>query len=199
MVNNIPTNIDGSESNTESTREFESVESAKIFYSVVKQRMQSVNNWHSFAGALTADFQLTDKEGNEINRQPQKGDFFRIRIPGPGTVTGEGYDWVQVEKIDEENNREDQFIIRVRPAPSPVNTKEDVAHFFTDEATSSFVVKRVRNKVIAGVYGRNEKPNTEAENVLDKIRNAVVASGAITAFSKLQWKSLVDGLISEEN
>jgi hypothetical protein len=70
-----------------------------------------------------------------------------------------------------------------------------VAHFFTEEATSNFMVKRVGNKVSAEVHGRNEKPNTEAEKLVDKARNTAVATGAVTGFAKLQWKSLVNGLI----
>jgi hypothetical protein len=49
------------------------------------------------------------------------------------------------------------------------------------------------------VYGRNEKPNTDTETLSDKARNAAVAGGAITGFSKLQWKSLVNGLVKKED
>jgi hypothetical protein len=49
---------------------------------------------------------------------------------------------------------------------------------------------------LPAVYGRNEKPNLDTEKLADKLRNAAVAAGAITAFSKLQWKSLVNGLVA---
>jgi hypothetical protein len=48
------------------------------------------------------------------------------------------------------------------------------------------------------VYGRNEKPNTKAETAVDKARNTAVATGAISGFAKLQWKSLVNGLVNKE-
>ena len=60
------------------------------------------------------------------------------------------------------------------------------------------MVKREHTTVTAGVYGRNEKPNTKAETITDKARNTAVATGAITGFAKLQWKSLVNGLVKEE-
>jgi hypothetical protein len=60
------------------------------------------------------------------------------------------------------------------------------------------MVKREHNKVTAAVYGRNEKPNTKTETVTDKARNAAIAGGAVTGFSKLQWKRLVNGLIKRE-
>jgi hypothetical protein len=49
--------------------------------------------------------------------------------------------------------------------------------------------------VTAEVHGRNEVPNTETDKTVDKVRNAVVGLGAITAFSAPQWKSLVKGLL----
>ena len=77
--------------------------------------------------------------------------------------------------------------------------KTDVAHFYSDEATSNFIVRRDGTKVTAGVYGRNEKPNVKkSDTVIDKIRNAVVGTGGVSGFSKLQWKALVSGLLETE-
>lgn len=196
----VPEQQTGSESNTEAVEVLADSSSAKSFYTIVKNRLLNVNNWHYYAGKLTAAFKLTDARGKEVKRSVQKGDYFKIDIPGPGSTTGEGYDWVQIEAIEEQNREDtDSIVIRVRPASNPQNDRPDVAHFFSDEATSSFLVKREGNKVIAAVYGRNEKPNTDAGKVVDKARNAAVATGAVTAFSKLQWKSLVTGLLKRED
>jgi hypothetical protein len=193
----IPEHHEGSAVNVEDSVAFESEEEAKRFYQQLKERLLHINAWHRFAGTLSADFKLTDQNGNEVERKPQKGDFFKINIPAPGIQTGEGYDWVQIEEIVEDAEDVDECTsIRVRPASSPVNADPDVAHFYTDEATSNFIVKREGTKVTAGVYGRNEKPNVkEADSLLDKLRNAVVGTGGVTAFSKLQWKALVSGLL----
>lgn len=102
---------------------------------------------------------------------------------------------MQIEAIEEEENC---IGIRVRPATNPTNDRKDVAHFFDEETTSSFLVKREGKKVTVGVYGRNEKPNTNTETVVDKLRNAAIAAGAISGFSKLQWKSLVNGLVKKD-
>ena len=80
------------------------------------------------------------------------------------------------------------------PANS-LNDNPDIAHFFSEDSSSSFSVKREGNRIIAGVYGRNEKPNVDAESVVDKIRNTAVAAGAISGFAKIQWKSLVNSLV----
>jgi hypothetical protein len=192
----IPGQEKGAESNTEATRTFASEKQAQDFFKILKQRLSSVNQWQHYAGKLTAQFRLIDANGNKADREVLKGDHFRIDIPGPGPVTGEGYDWVQVEEIIEESNGGSETLaIRVRPATNPNNERNDVAHFFSDDATSSFVVSREGVVVKAAVYGRNEKPNTHAETVIDKARNAAVASGAIAGAAKLQWKSLVEGLL----
>ncbi len=192
----IPEQQSGAATNVESETLLTGEAEARAFFLIVKERLLHVNSWQQLAGQATANFQLTDGEGNPTSRMPQPGDHFRIDIPGPGSQTGDGYDWVRVELVDENHQGvADCQIIRVRPATNPTNDKPDVAHFFDEDATSNFIVKREGNKVSAGVYGRNEKPNTGAEKVIDKVRNTVVAAGAISGFSKIEWKSLVDGLV----
>jgi hypothetical protein len=194
----VPEQHSGVATNTESSVELSSIDEAKSFYEKVKERLLHVNDWHKIAGAATADFQLTDKYGQDVSRIVQEGDHFKIDIPGPGPVTGDGFDWVQVEAIEEKDNEEGQSVtIKVRPATNPNNDRKDVAHFFSEEATSCFTVKREHTTITAAVYGRNEKPNTSAETTIDKARNTAIATGAISGFAKLQWKSLVNGLIKK--
>jgi hypothetical protein len=194
----IPKQESGAESNTEVVVTLNSEEEAKNFFRTVKQRLLEVNNWQKMAGSFTAKFQLTDSKGNNVDRPVQKGDYFKIDIPGPGPLTGEGYDWVEVKNIEEKNGKEKQIIaIRVHPSTNPTNNRKDVAHFFTDEASSSFVIKQEGKTVSAGVYGRNEKPNADTETAIDKARNMAVDISATGGFSKLQWKNLVNGLVKK--
>ncbi|HZH67049.1 MAG TPA: hypothetical protein VEY10_19320 [Flavisolibacter sp.] len=195
----IPNQEEGAEVNVEDSVVLQNETEAASFYTVVKERLVNINGWGKLAGALSAEFALTDDQGKEIDSYPRKGNYFKINIPAPGIITGEGYDWVQIEEVQEEGDGESESIaIRVRPASSPVNDKEDVAHFLTDEATSNFIVKRQGAKITAGVYGRNEKPNVKADTLLDKARNAIVGTGAVSGLAKLQWKGLVNGLLEKE-
>ena len=188
----IPETKSGVQTNTESYTEFSNEAEAKKYFPEIRDRLAHVNQWHDLAGAATARFQLTDAKGQEVDRPVAEGDHFRIDIPAPGPITGEGHDWVQVQKIKETEN---EFTILVRPATNPLNDNPDIAHFFSEDSSSSFSVKREGNRIIAGVYGRNEKPNVDAENVVDKIRNTAAAAGAISGFAKIQWKSLVNSLV----
>ncbi|MEJ7627288.1 MAG: hypothetical protein WKF35_10520 [Ferruginibacter sp.] len=194
----IPQQQVGGSSDTSALKELADEDQAKAFYSIVKNRLLNVNEWEKIGGLLSADFRLCDEHGKEVNRLIKENDHFKIDVPGPGTVTGDGYDWVQVESIDESSSEhEEMTAIKVRPATNPTNEKTDVAHFFSNSATSSFIIERKNNVITAGVHGRNEKPNAQAEKTIDKARNTAMAAVAITGFSKIQWQGLVDGLVKE--
>ncbi|TCZ72905.1 hypothetical protein [Flaviaesturariibacter aridisoli] len=194
----MPQQETGGQSDTEARRSFGDSDEAQAFYEVVAKRLRNVNRWQLLAGDATARFQLTDASGLEVDRAVQPGDHFKIDIPGPGPATGAGFDWVQVEAVEEGETEDCPFtLIRVRPASNPNNDHNDVAHFFSGDATSNFLVRREGNDVIAAVHGRNERPNAGAETLWDKARNALIGSSAIAGASKLQWKALVDGLISD--
>ncbi|HYC29128.1 MAG TPA: hypothetical protein VEB42_09930 [Chitinophagaceae bacterium] len=196
----VPEHHTGKPIDTESSVVLDTQEDAKRFFETVKNRLQNVNRWHEIAGELSAQFQLVDSSGQEVNRTVQKGDYFRIDVPGPGSKSGEGYDWVRVEEIEDSSGQDSEtFGIRVRPAEDPQNNKNDVAHFYSPESSSSFTVRRADTRVTAGVYDRNTKPNDEPDSVIDKIRDAVVGFLGVLSFSKIQWKALVKGLVKRDD
>jgi hypothetical protein len=87
--------------------------------------------------------------------------------------------------------------MRVRPSDPP-RQKEETEHFFSKDATSSFIVERKGNVVTAYVRGRNELPNTEEpESFLKKIRNAAIALAAMAGLNTPQWKGLAKGIIDK--
>lgn len=195
----IPDQQTGKAIDAENSVELNNVQEAKTFFNVVKRRLQDINNWHELAGNLSADFQLVDRNGVEVQRSAQKGDYFKIDIPGPGSVSGNGYDWVQIEEVESTSTPDvESFGFRVRPTQNPQKNNGDIAHFYSSESTSSFTVTREKNKVTAAIYDRNAKPNKEADSITDKVRDAVVGTAGTIAFSKIQWKSLTDGLLSRE-
>jgi hypothetical protein len=173
---------------------------AQRLFLAARNRLVDVNRWHEYSAL--GHFQLVDGDGSEVFRTAEIGDYFRINIKAPGPVAGDGYDWVRIEAIADHSDvegYEEYMAMRVRPAKNPLDEKkDDTAHFFSDESTSSFLVKREGTVVTASVFGRNEIPNTETSNVIDKLRNQVVAASAIAGLSNIQWRSLVMGLLSVE-
>ena len=173
---------------------------ARKLFMIARNRLVDVNHWHEYAGPVTSTFRLTDPNGIEVNRTAEKGDHFKIDLPAPGPAEN-GFDWVRVEAIEDHSSPDgpgEIFAMRVRPVPDPTEKGENVSHFFKDNATSSFIVERKGRVVTAAVFGRNEIPNTETSNVIDKVRNAIIGVGAILGFANVQWKNLVKGLLSAD-
>jgi hypothetical protein len=195
----IPHHNVGNKLDTDETVSVDSLQEAQQLFKLATERLLDVNCWGKISGPLSATFILTDEGGRLINGPAQPGNHFKIDIPGPGPKSGRGYDWVKVEALDDERNpggNEESLTLRVRPSPDPAKSGADTAHFFKDYATSSFRVERKGNKITASVHGRNEIPNTETDQTSDKIRNAVVGTGAVAGISSTQWKALVHGLLN---
>jgi hypothetical protein len=200
-IPSIPEQEVGGSTNIETSETCNNIEEAKQLYKEARERLLDVNQWHELCGALSAVFKLTDDKGIEVNRPASIGDHFKIDIPGPGTKAGKGYDWVQVEKIEETSDEQDDvqtILMRVRPADNPTTSNDSIAHFFSDEATSNFIVMRDKNKVSAAVRGRNEVPNTSTDKLIDKTRNAVIGASAIAGFSSPQWSRLVHAWLNKK-
>lgn len=192
----IPASYTGKEIEADATVELRAEEDAKAYYEDTKDRLLDVNNWHHIAGIISAEFQIVDKDGNDRNRYPEKGDYLRIDIPGPGSKAGDGYDWVVVEELLEENNVDVQSIgFRVRPSQNPFGEETDTAHFYSKEGTSTFIVMREGRKISAWIVDRNTKPNDQAGSIVDKLRDSTIGIAALGMFSKAQWQGLAKGLV----
>ena len=164
------------------------------------KRLLNPPTWHELSGALSATFKLGPSTGPGVERLAQINDYIRIDIPGPGAVAGDGYDWVQVQNIIEnpDSSAGESFGMTLKAAVNPDKPEQGIAHFFGDGATSTFIVKRNGNNVTASYHGRNEIPNTKKVDLPDKIRNSIIAAGALAGISELQWAALIKGLLEKE-
>ena len=192
----VPPQFTGQQIEVETTKESKDEADAKNLYNLAKKKLLDVNNWNKIAGAITAQFQIIDEKGEAVDREVKKGDYLRIDIPGPGSKEGDGYDWVLVEELNEINKGSVQSVgFRVRPNENPFSEKNETAHFYSKEGTSSFIIIRENSKVISWVMDRNLLPNTESGSLVDKVRDVAVGVSAIAGFSKVQWQGLADGLV----
>jgi hypothetical protein len=169
---------------------------AIAFFPIVKERLLNVNKWAEIAGESLSTFQLTNAFGNPVERWAEVGDYLKIDIPGPGTSLGKGYDWVQIEEIIIESEEGmDMVTMRARPSDNPLVKSKDTAHFLTEQASSTFQVKRIGKHIYAEEHGRNEQANTYTTDTWDNLRNMFVGWAAMIGFSYPQWKALVKGLV----
>lgn len=199
MKNKIPEQHEGGKLDTSAKAEFSSVDGAKEFYKIAKDRLLNVSEWSRICSLPLSTFTLTDLNGKKITREVREGDYLKIDIPGPGTHAGEGFDWVKIEKITEEINEDTAIItLQARPSANPLSQDENVAHFFTDQATSTFQVKQIGPAVFAEEHGRNEVANTDTSFLIDNIRNTLVGWSAKIGLSYPQWKSLIKGIVKTD-
>lgn len=211
----LPPQIKGAATLTTGQVEAAGEKDAKYIFERTVERLLDVNQWSDYCTSL-ASFQLVDDEGKPLQGRADIGDYIRIDLPGPGTREGEGYDWVQVEKIEYPSmllsrtssagaadpglpSTGTLFLLQVRPSRNPCSKNSIVtAHFLEAGATSTFIVAREGKTVSVTVYGRNEVPNTVLPGTLDKWRNAAVGSIGAIGLSKIQWKALTKGILEKE-
>jgi hypothetical protein len=197
--NMVPGQEKGMQKNLKHSITLESIDDAEEMFLIAKDRLTDVNHWNDVAGKMGAKFSLTDHHGKELHRHAHLGDYIKIDIPGPGNAEGEGFDWVHIDKIiydDYPDDGTESIAILVRPCNSPTHPDGETAHFFSDDSTSTFIVERHNKIIIAHYYGRNEVPNTDADGILNKVRNVAVAIGGLLGISDIQWQSLIEGLIA---
>ncbi len=196
----VPEQEIGAKTGAEHRKRFNSDGEASRFFKDARDRYMNINNWSEMAGLLSAKFWLCDEHGNEVNRQPKTGDHIKIDLPGPGPSEGGSYDWVRIEeiRIDQSKGAIDEYYAMVtRPCPDPRKSSEVVAHFYKDSATSTFLIQRVGNEVVASEEGRNEVVNNDEPEAYDKIRNTAVGESAMHGMAYFQWKALVKGIMGE--
>lgn len=195
QISGVPMQKYGGSHDTESQKEY-GTEVISDKFEILKKRFLSVNLWESYCGKGFAAFTLCDKEGNPKDHHPQEGDLIKIDIPGPGESESQGFDWVEITDLSQQkDDLVEIFMMTCRPSKNPDKPKSShIAHFYSIESTSTFMISKNRTHIKAAVYGRNEAPNMRA-TLPDRIRNILVALGGVMGVSKIQWKRLVDGLL----
>lgn len=192
----VPGQHRGDSVTAQATRVFEDAAAAKAFFLHAEAKLLDINQWHDQAGEALARFMLTDPAGNPVGGKAQQGMLIKIDIPGPGSESGGGYDWVKIEEIKVTDAGDVQSTaLRVRPVAAPASGNEEPTHFYDEASTSTFTVTREHTSVTVAIYDRNINPNTEADSLIDKLRNAIAGLIGEKVFSKIQWQSLADGLL----
>lgn len=195
-IRGVPVQYEGSFHDTETQKNIIVKERLDSRFKILKERFYSINNWNDYSGNDFADFNLYNSVGNYIDRHPRVGDFIRIEIPGPGNVGSKGYDWVRIDEVTSTTDDEkERHLINCRPSASPKGDPKRIEHFYSDRATSTFVIEKGIDYIKVGVYGRNEMPNKNNVGILSTIRNFLVTIGGFLKLTKIEWKTLVGGML----
>ncbi len=196
-ITGVPDQYKGAAFETEAERFFDDQNMIAQQFAILKQRFLNINQWKDYCGKGFAEFKLFDAEAFPVSRIPIVGDFIRIDIPGPGNPKTKGYDWVQIVNIDDRSvdNELERCLMTCRPSEDPDDKNNQIAHFYTAESSSNFVISRGKDYIKVGIYGRNEVPNFSKTGWFGKIRNAIIAIGGFLKLTKFQWNGLAKGLL----
>jgi len=178
------------------SRQYSTQEEVVAAFHKARIRLGSIKQWQDFAGTTSASFELFDSLGRQITRFPRIDDYIRINIPGPGSLIGNGYDWVKVTQF--EDRPEDCYtLITLQPCVPPANARkrEEVAHFFKPSASTNIEIKVQDLSLAVNYFGRNEETNNTSDLLVENIRNSLIGFGAKLGFSYPQWKKLVKGFL----
>jgi len=197
----IPPQLKGKENNIQFDKTFGTQAEALAAFERAYARMNDPLHWHELTRVIVARFLLPSDPS--LNQYPlvREGNFFRIEIPGPGPQTGDGYDWVKVDKVIDEKNptaATELFGMTFRACSNPERHSHTTAHFFQSLATSTFITRRNYNTVTSSYHGRNEIPNVHTDSILGNIRNAYVALGAGAGLSETVWSILIKSFLQED-
>jgi hypothetical protein len=195
---NIPAQTEGEKTDVIHFVDTPSREQAHHLFLLAKDRLKNIPQWHTFSGPASAEFFMTDAQGNVIYKNAEVGDLFYIDIPGPGPFAGGGFEWVRIEamtEVDDPDAETEYLTLTVRPIVNPRDPEKGIAHFFDHNSTNTFIIERYNNRVNAAVHGRNETPNTTGTGLFDTVRNTILALTARNKVSVMQWKAFVTGIL----
>ncbi|MBD2756340.1 hypothetical protein [Spirosoma validum] len=152
-------------------------------------KLLNVNGWSALS-SLSADFALYDPIGRAKPNIPVEiGDFIQIVLPGPMPEN-----WVRVIHRQTSDNLAE---FTVQPCPDPSANKPDqIEHFFSEEARSTFRVEVSGCTIHASEIGQHESINNQQPQAGDRgLVNTVIAEAGWLFYQKIQWKLLTDYLV----
>jgi hypothetical protein len=173
----LPQQRTGRQTDFTKERRFEYLAEAHSAFQAAAGRLLSVSNWHACAGEGSAMFTLCNNRSEEVGLMAEEGFFFNIVLPGPGPDAGDGLEWVIIEKLVSEGSAhtaEEYTLTTLRPVPEYRKDAAEIAHFYKDISTSTFIVRRDCLVLGAGAHGRNETPNNEEVDLFAKVGNTAI-------------------------
>jgi len=194
---NIPKQISGNYQDIVKMQCSNTLLEASNNFKLLHKRLINVNNWHSLSTKVKSNYQLIDSRTAEFTEDLKIGNYLRIDIPGPGSPIGNGYDWTKIVDIESELENDDSpfFSFTVKPSPSPNSERENIAHFYDNNSSNTFIIRKIGTCIYAEIHGRNERENTSNVPILDKVRNKAVALGGKIGLSDLNWMGLTEALL----
>ena len=89
-----------------------------------------------------------DSNGNFINRLAAIGDYVKVVFSGMQKLISDSEEHVHIGQIISlKHGGMDVVIMKVYPCADPTDNKQEVAHFFNDEASNTFLLYRTTTHI----------------------------------------------------
>jgi len=178
---------------TNATRNCSSETEAKNVFQRLIQKLFNIEQWN--AESNFSSFALFDENGfTKMEKITAVGDFIRITLPGSGKD-----DWVKIVEI---YDAADEIVLTVQPSPNPTDKEDNstTSHFFTNDSTNNFCLKKNGIKLNFYVIGLGEKSNSEdTSGIVETVRNFATANiGHYLGIQKAQWQNFCDNFVEIE-
>jgi hypothetical protein len=181
--------------NVESSIVALSQEHATELFNEATHRLLHINKWHTLPCSLLTELRLKDDKGFEVDRQVRENDYVVFNNPN-----GDG-EWVKVERVflqcDPSGPRE-MLTMRARPTSNPQLEGEDPIR-----PSNTFKVTRQGLNITVSVHGKNDAAKHEDDNSFvsywaagQETKRPDLTVGAIPGIARVQWRSLVHGILS---
>ncbi|MCU7619314.1 hypothetical protein NZ698_19205 [Chryseobacterium sp. PBS4-4] len=191
----VPINRKGSENNAVAFLNCQSETEAFEKFKKLSQNLLKINDWNVKGGKNPTEFSIYNKDKSQ---SVQENDLVKIKIPAPENKLGNGFDWIVVKKIQIiEKTDVKVFLLQMKPNSCPENSNKKTAHFYMEDASSTFILSKKNDTIQFSIHGRNEIPNTKKIGFLNSCRNFFVANGGIFGGSKLQWQDFAEEFIKD--
>jgi len=198
---NIPLQVKGSQTDMIQHIRLDSESDAEELYNTAKLRLLNMWNWSKIADGPSSEFELTDSTGHPVYRPAQCGDKFKIDLTAAGIIAGFN-DWVEIVSIEDEFDPFENIAvtaITVKATNDPTKYNDQSPHFFTNDATNTFLVRRIGQVVSVEIHGRNEIVKSIGMRILHRTRHYVGKIAAHLGFPMSEWKRLAKGLLGVQN
>ncbi|HEX8548874.1 MAG TPA: hypothetical protein VF691_18050 [Cytophagaceae bacterium] len=174
-----------------SFKAYSNEQEAKNIFTRQAEKFLNISTWDQFSGPENASFKHYDASAAPItNDKVNVGDYISIDLPGPLPIY-----WVRVEKVIIEP---ELVNITVRPSEDPTSSNtEKTKHFFTDDATSAFILERKGKELHAYEIGKNEVINNNEKAGAEAPINTAVATGGWAGIQAHQWNTFTRNLVEK--
>lgn len=177
-------------------KHFDTEQACDAFYNKLITVFFNINLW-TILFDDKVKFYRTDIVTDKNLESSSNGDLIKIKIPGPKSKMGNGFDWVEIK--DKETNRCVEFVSHaVVLSPYYSNDTGVTKHFLTSKSKNYFIVKKYFDFITVEAHGRNEIPNCKNVPMYSKWRNYFIAKGGIFGGSKVNWEIWCKNILDEK-